>query len=199
VNLHEAQQILDVDANASPEDIKKAYRKKAFETHPDRNDGKDEKFKEVSEAYNVLTKPQPGFDFDINEIFANFMNNMNRQTAGRWQRPRPPIYDSQIPVDLTLTIQEIRDGFEKDFEYYKSKDCSDCSGIGGKEKVTCGICNGSGIVSQNVQNGPVRFQSNGPCSTCRGSGKVVKDPCKTCNGEGYVIYSDRIKIKISGE
>lgn len=199
------KEILDLDPSVdhTDQEIKKAYKKQALKHHPDHG-GDEEKFKEITEAYEYLTGKrtdrqqvppdwQPFHGFDPFDIFGrNPFRNRSRSTEC------PPERDSQINVELTLSIEEIKNG--KVFgpvEYQKSKPCEECDGIGGKTKIRCQTCGGTGQIRE-IQNatgnsfvGYIRT-----CHDCGGVGVSIEEPCKACSAKGYVVYSERMQFEV---
>jgi molecular chaperone DnaJ len=203
--------ILGVSPNASEEEIKRQYKKRALETHPDRNNGNSEEFLKVQEAYEVLTGkrtnknvPPSGFNpfdmggfsgFDINDIINSFTGGARGPSNAHARGiRRPPERDSEVGIELNLNVQQIKQGQHFEFEYKKSKCCDKCAGIGGKEKIKS--CNGTGMIQQIQSSGNNRFVTTYPCPTCQGAGESIKDPCSSCNGLGFVVYSDKLRFEI---
>jgi DnaJ-class molecular chaperone len=194
--------ILGLQPNASPEEVKKAYKKQALQHHPDHG-GDEEKFKEVTEAYEILTgkRDNPEVHFQgqdpLKDIY-DFMSSMNDRTAGQWKRSRSPEHDKDVPIEFTLSVEDIKQGVEDTVTYRKSKPCNKCGGAGGKEKIKCEICKGTGKVEDRRVQGNMTFSTVYPCPGCKGAGMSLKDPCQHCNAEGFVVYSESIKITIKG-
>jgi len=210
-------ELLGIGRNAGDEDIKKAYRKLALQYHPDRNPGDkhaEEKFKEVSEAYSVLSDPQKrtqydqfghaafgeggpfagGFDFSgsgfediVGDIFGEFFGGGGRQRG----RSR----GDDLRYNLTLKFEEAVNGTEKKIKIPRHGTCETCHGSGAKPGTspqTCPTCRGRGQVS--FQQG--FFSVARTCSHCHGQGTVIKDPCASCGGAGRVRKMHTLSVKI---
>lgn len=206
--------VLGVDKNASPDEIKSAYRKLAKQYHPDINKGEDAaaKFKEINEAYEVLSDankkanydqygsaegPNPndffrgaggggrgGFGFDFGDIFGNIFGG----GFGRGQGEGfSPVAGQDITTKINLTFEEAVKGIKKDITYTRTEECSECRGTGAKngtEYSTCSECGGSGYVRYNQDTIFGRITQSGACKTCNGTGRVIKEKCSCCNGKG---------------
>jgi len=209
-------ELLGVGRSAGEDEIKKAYRKLALQYHPDRNPGDkhaEEKFKEVSEAYSVLSDPQKrsqydqfghaafgesgpfagGFDFaggfeDIfGDIFGEFFGG---NTAGR-RRGR----GQDLRYNVTLKFEEAVSGVEKKIKIPRHGACESCRGTGAKPGTapqTCPTCRGRGQVS--FQQG--FFSVSRTCNQCQGQGTIIKEPCPTCAGAGRVRNMHTLSVKI---
>jgi molecular chaperone DnaJ len=217
---------LGVPRAASDEDIKKAYRKLAMQFHPDRNNGSSEseaKFKEITEAYDVLRDgdKRAAFDrygeaglhagssagfhhVDLSEALNIFMRDLGgmggfNDIFGRRTSAAETRTGSDIRISLGLTLQEVATGVEKAVTIKLLNPCDYCSGTGaepGTNVTTCPTCKGAGEVRRAQQSffGPVVSVS--VCPTCAGDGKVVASPCKKCRGEGRVRSEEQVKIKV---
>jgi len=211
-------EVLGVARGAGNDEIKKAYRKLARKYHPDANqDDQDaaEKFKEVSEAYSVLSDAEKresydrfghaatdgnfngfgGADFGggINDIFDMFFG------AGGGRQRHGPERGADLRVDVELTFEEAAFGLEKDIKVPRSEECGTCGGSGaapGTAKKNCEQCGGSGQM-QFAQNTPFgRIVQSRTCDRCRGAGTIIEKPCPTCRGVGRVKRTRNIKVKI---
>lgn len=219
-------EILGVPRNASPEEIKKAYRKLALQYHPDRNPNNKEaedKFKEAAEAYEALGDPTKrqrfdqyghegmrGTDFhsytDINDIFSNFGDIFGGSifddvlSGGRQQRRRASGQaGSDLRVQLKLTLEEIATGVEKKIKIKKSKTCHTCSGSGakpGSAKTTCPHCGGTGELRQVSRSMFGQFVNITTCLHCGGEGQIIRDQCPTCSGEGRESGETTVKVNV---
>lgn len=214
-------EVLGVPRDASSDEIKSAYRRLARRYHPDVNPddpSAEEKFKEIGEAYSVLSdqdrrarydrfgtaEEQPGDPFfggvqgggfgDLFEMF--FGAGMGAQYGGRRMQGRN---GEDVQVEVELSLQDVLGPTHRDIAVNRSVLCSACNGNGtegGKPPETCSACNGSGMVSrvQNTILGAVR--TSAPCPTCRGAGTIIKDPCKICKGSCTVMETARVNVTI---
>lgn len=205
-------EILGVSKDASEDEIKKAYRKLAIKYHPDklanasekeRQEGEN-KFKEISEAYEVLSNSDKRYQYDngnnldLDEIFSRFhanpfetfFNNENREKINK---------GSNIRINLEITIEDAYNGIEKTIKYARYEPCSSCNGTGSKDgkETKCPHCNGSGMISETIQMGPGSFSfSQRPCPNCNGSGHIITNPCTNCKGKGVIQNKTTQTIKI---
>jgi len=220
-------ELLGVERSVTQDDIKKAYRKKAFEYHPDRNPGNkeaEEKFKEVTEAYEVLhdeekrrnydrfghSSTDGGFGggaagahgFDLSDALRAFMRDFGSfddlfgggQDMG--QRARQ---GQNLQIRLKLTLEEILKGTSKKIRLKRLVTCSTCNGTGakaGSKPTTCPECKGSGQVRRVQRSILGQFMSVTACPRCRGEGEIVSDPCPTCKGEGRVEATETISVDV---
>ena len=209
--------LLGVPRNASPEEIKKAFRRLAMKHHPDRNrePGAEERFKEINEAYEVLADPQKrsvydrfghagmespfarGFDgFDLGgfgDIFDAFFGG----TASR--RRRQPQRGPDLRLELTLTFEEAVFGCEKEFEVPRHEPCSVCKGLGaapGSEPEKCSACGGSGEVRRVQRSIFGQFINVATCDRCGGEGRVITHPCRHCRGSGREKKPRKLQIRV---
>lgn len=213
--------VLGVSKTANDDEIKKAYRGLAKKYHPDvcKEPDAEAKFKEVQEAYEVLsdsTKRQQydqfghegpmggaggfdGFNFGggfggFEDIFSSFFGGGSRRKSSTGAtRGR------NIKTTITLTFEEAAFGCEKEITLSKLETCKDCSGTGamsGKDIETCSRCHGRGrvVVEQNSIFG--RVQTETTCPNCGGKGKTIKNKCTTCHGEGRIKVTSKLKVKI---
>ncbi len=218
--------ILGVPRNASPDEIKKAYRKAALQYHPDRNPNNKEaedKFKEAAEAYEALSDPvkrqrfdqyghegMRGTDFrnytDINDVFSNFGDIFGGSifddvfSGGRQQRRRQTGQaGTDLKVQLKLTLEEIATGVEKKIKIKKWKACHTCSGSGakpGSAKTTCPHCGGTGELRQVSRSMFGQFVNISTCLHCGGEGQIIREHCPTCNGEGREQGETTVKVNV---
>lgn len=219
-------EILGLDRNATEADIKKAYRRLAKQYHPDLNKDDSEaenKFKEMKEAYDVLSDPQKRDHYDrfghqagpggfggfggtgfgqtgfggIDEIFEQFFGGMGGM--GSRSRQRGPEQGDHLRYDLEITLEEAFHGGEKVINIPRTELCPDCDGKKTQSSTgsqTCSSCGGSGQ-QQYTRSTPFgRFVSMQVCGSCRGEGVIIKDPCPACSGQGAVVQERKIEIKI---
>lgn len=215
-------EVLEVSKQASTDEIKKAYRKKAVQYHPDRNpDNKDaeEMFKEVAEAYEVLSDDNKrakydrfghnmnnmgggfgGFDFgegvDPFDLFSQFFGGGGSRGSSRGRRTSR---GSDLRVKVTLTLKDILNGVEKQLKVKKQVSCQHCGGTGAKDKNsirTCNTCHGTGQVTKvmNTMLGAMRTQT--VCPDCGGEGHSIVDKCNQCHGAGVLVGEEIISVKI---
>ena len=221
-------EVLGVSKGADEASIKKAYRTLAKKYHPDLNPGNAEaeaKFKEVNEAYDVLSDADKkakydqfghaafdptaggggyggsygGFgDFgDIGDIFSSFFGGGFGGSSG--QRRNAPTRGEDIAVRITVSFEEAAFGAKKDVSFNRIQKCSDCGGSGaakGTHAETCKVCGGSGQRRVTQRIGGMAFQSTTTCDACRGAGKTIKTPCTECNGKGYVKVNKKLSVNI---
>ena len=222
-------EVLGLSKGADEASIKKAYRSLAKKYHPDLNPGNAEaeaKFKEINEAYDVLSDADKkakydqfghaafdptagggggyggfngGFgDFgDIGDIFSSFFGGGFGGSAG--QRRNAPTRGEDIAVRVTVSFEEAAFGTKKDVSYNRIQKCSDCGGSGaakGTRAETCKACGGSGQRRVTQRIGGMAFQSTTTCDACRGTGKIIKTPCNECNGKGYVKVNKKLSVNI---
>jgi len=211
-------EILGISRNASEEEIKKAYRKLAFQYHPDRNPNDSEaeqKFKETSEAYQVLGDPQKrsaydnfghegvnsngfqGFQSgqDIFDTFSDIFGDFFGFSSSRGRRGPRPQQGADLRYNLSISFEEAVKGTEIDLQIPKEEECGSCQGSGvapGHQPETCKHCGGSGQVFQSQGF----FRISTTCPICRGTGQVIKDPCKDCNGKGRVQRTKEVHVTI---
>lgn len=212
-------EILGVDKDADAKTIKRAFLKKARTLHPDVNSEPDaeERFKEVNEAYSVLSDEQKranydqygdpngpaGFDFssdfsggfgmdDIFSSFFGFGRNGGSYSANA-------TVGEDLLFDLTITLEEAASGCTKSVSYNRLAPCDDCGGSGtaeGGEVVSCPTCGGRGFTMRYQQGIFGRMQVQAECPNCHGAGKTIDNPCDTCGGQGRTPNHETVKVNI---
>ena len=191
--------ILGVSNTASDDEIKKAFRKLALQYHPDKNNGDDTKFKEINDAYQILSDPEkrrqydnPGHSFagfDINDFFRD---HFGMGTGSRMNRPIP---GQDINIKLAVSLYDLMVGATKNVKFQLLDVCTTCDGTGASERDTCSVCKGTGSVDQVVTHFNMRMMSQVACNTCRGTGFIVKTACTKCNG-GKINKDKEIDVVI---
>ena len=222
-------EVLGVDKSASEDEIKKAYRKMAKKYHPDLHPGDSEaekNFKEVNEAYEILSDPtkksrydqfghagvDPNFgaggggaggfggfgDFgDLGDLFGSFFGG--GFGGGRTQNPNAPRRGADTSTTVNLSFEEAAKGCKKTIKVTRIENCTDCNGSGaapGTSPKTCPNCHGTGHINVTQRTPFGAMQSTRVCDTCRGTGKIIDNPCKTCAGKGKVRRTKEQTIDI---
>lgn len=226
MNKRDYYEILGVDKNATKDDIKKAYKKLALKFHPDRNKGdkdSEEKFKEVGEAYSVLSDDNKrskydrfghegvrggsgagGFDFsgfnfgDAESIFEQFFGggfggSSRRRSSSGLKK------GTDIQISIKLTLEEIAGETTKKIKLNKYVKCSGCNGSGAKNissKTKCSTCSGTGEIRTVQRSILGQFVNVSPCHHCDGTGEVILEKCPMCSGEGRVREDKTVSVAI---
>lgn len=211
-------EVLGVNRTATEQELKSAYRKLAMQHHPDRNPGDrgaEEKFKEASEAYGILSdsgkraqydrfghaglgSSAGGFDAsafqDLSEVFGDLFGFGDVFGGGSRRRTRAQ-RGADLRADISIELKDTIFGATREIPVRKTETCDVCHGTGaagGRQPVTCNTCGGRG--QQRFQQG--FFSVARTCGTCGGTGQVILDPCKTCRGEGRVIREHKMQVEI---
>lgn len=209
-------EVLGVTKSVSAEELKKAYRQAALKHHPDRNPGdkkSEEKFKEATEAYQVLADPQKrklydqfghegvesqggfggfssaGFGDIFEDIFEDFFGASGSRSRRRAQR------GSDLQYELEISFEEAAFGCEKNIEIRREETCSTCKGEGakpGSAKATCSTCHGSGQILASSGF----FSIARTCHRCHGQGSFIEHPCTACHGTGRLLIDRKVHVKI---
>ena len=220
-------EVLGVAKDSSEKDIKGAYRKLAMKYHPDRSDASDaeEKFKELSEAYAVLSDAEKRKKYDqfghaginsqysqedlfrgvnFEDLFRGFGFGGGGQQESIFDmffggRSRGPARGRDLRYDVNLTLEQAASGLESTIDVPRTENCPTCQGSGAKpgtNPVTCSNCRGSGQVTR-AQNTPFgQMVTSAGCPKCGGRGKIITSPCKDCGGTGKVHKTRKINIKV---
>lgn len=214
-------QILGVDRNASEADIKRAFRHKARELHPDVNKSPnaEDEFKELNEAYDVLSDANkraqydrfgtipgaagsgPGY-VDFEDIFGGFggMGDIFSSFFGGGTARQQVSRDGRdMSLGITVTLKEAAAGMSKELIYDRLAPCSDCDGTGigeGGSEETCTRCNGTGHITQMQRTLFGDMQATSVCPECEGTGKIISGACEECQGQGRVPDRQKVSVEI---
>jgi molecular chaperone DnaJ len=204
-------EVLGLSRNATQDEIKKAYKKLAFEYHPDRNPGNpeaEERFKEINEAYQVLSNPEKRAQYDsfghmssegffsdtdfarsFNDLFENLFDEVFN-VGGRRRQER----GRDLKYTLELTFEEAAFGVEKEITIPKRNICPECGGrrVAPGGEALCMVCNGRGAIRYSEGF----FAISRTCSNCGGTGRIIKKACSRCRGEGLIISQRSVRVKI---
>ncbi|MBO5316405.1 MAG: molecular chaperone DnaJ [Clostridia bacterium] len=225
-NKRDYYEVLGVQKSAGEDEIKKAYRSLAKKYHPDMNPGDKDaevKFKEVNEAYAVLSDSEKrskydqfghaafdpsagggfggfggfsGGDFDFGDIFSSFFGGGGGSSRSRQNMP---IDGDDIGARVTISFDEAAFGTKKEINFARVENCPDCGGKGAKNESdieTCSECRGTGRVMVKQQTILGYMQTQRTCQSCRGAGKIIKKPCSNCNGKGRVKINKKLEVNI---
>ncbi len=220
-------EVLGVDKSASADDIKKAYRKKAKQYHPDLHPGDKEceqNFKEVNEAYEVLSDADKRAKYDqygfaafdpsgfqssaegfggfadiINDLFGGGFGGGFSGFGGQTRSPNSPTRGSNVGAEVQISFEEACFGTKPELDVMKVETCDKCKGTGCAEGTTpeiCPDCKGRGTTVRTVRTAFGMMQTQDACSRCGGTGKIIHQPCTTCKGKGMVRRARKIKVDI---
>ena len=210
--------LLNVSSDASDEEIKKSYRKLAMRYHPDRNPNNkksEEKFKEISEAYEILRdkqKRQHYYQFGQSDLGGQYSQGFSSNTQDfgnvfgdifgdifgtkkNYQRKNTGIRGSDLQYNMSISLEEAFHGVEKRVKITTLVKCKSCEGKGsklGSRKITCTGCQGSG----NIRMSQGFFSVEQTCSNCHGQGTIIKDPCSNCKSSGRMKSTKSVNINI---
>ena len=227
-NKRDYYEVLGVDKSASADEIKKAYRKSAMKYHPDRNPGDkeaEEKFKELGEAYEVLSDQEKRSRYDqfgFAGVDPNYGGGAGASGFGgfggfgdfgdigdifgsffggggrRQNTQNMPRRGENVGARLELTFEEAAFGVEKEVAAQRIENCAVCNGSGSADGQieTCSQCGGAGQVYVTQNIMGMRMQTQSTCPQCSGRGKIVKNPCNTCRGKGKVRRTQKVMVKV---
>lgn len=219
--------VLGVSKDASDDEIKKAYRKLSKKYHPDLNheEGAEKKFKEVNEAYEILSDPQKkaqydqfgstgqqgfgsgaggygnfgGFDDFSSSGFEDIFGSFFGGGAGQSRSKNAPRQGRDLQYEMHLTFEEAIFGKKTEIEYNREAACKTCHGTGAKpgtSPVTCSKCNGRGFIQIERQTPLGRMMTQQECDVCHGTGKEIKEKCPTCHGTGRVNEKHAVEVTV---
>lgn len=214
--------VLEVDRNSTPDEIKKSYRRLSKKFHPDVNKdpGAESKFKEISSAYDTLSDPQKKSNYDrfgdpngggnpfggggnpfgghgfSDDIFSHFGDMFGNPFGRNQQQQQRRKRGGDLRIKVVVNIDEILKGTSKKLKYKRQESCGACNGKGGSDVRSCIPCNGSGVrnVVQNTPFGQVRTQTT--CPDCNGSGQQIQNKCNQCNGDGTQLKEKVVDVQI---
>ncbi len=218
-------EILGVSKDASKDEIKSAFRKKARQLHPDVNKAPDaeEKFKELGKAYEILSDDEKratydrygedglnnaGFNTqgpfasgfgDLGDIFESFFGDFGFGGGSRQRDPNAPVAGDDLRLDVELTFEEAVYGVTKEVKIGHLEACDECKGTGAKagtSPVTCSVCGGTGKVHHTTSTVLGQFTQVSPCPKCHGTGKIIESPCEKCHGKGQIEVEKKLELKI---
>ena len=218
-------EILGVSKDASKEEIKSAFRKKARQLHPDVNKAPDaeEKFKELGKAYEILSDDEKratydrygedglnnaGFNTqgpfasgfgDLGDIFESFFGDFGFGGGSRQRDPNAPVAGDDLRLDVELTFEEAVYGVTKEVKIGHLEACDECKGTGAKagtSPVTCSVCGGTGKVHHTTSTVLGQFTQVSPCPKCHGTGKIIESPCEKCHGKGQIEVEKKLELTI---
>lgn len=211
-------QVLGVSRDCEQVEIKRAYRRLARRYHPDvcKDDGAEDRFKEISQAYAVLSDPQKrrrydmygedglngrngggGAPSDIFDLFNQVFGGASGRSGGFGARAQAR--GSDLHYEVTIDLQGVLEGFEAELEVARQAECDDCGGSGaaaGSAPATCDMCGGRGYVSRQRQTLLGVMATTSPCPRCEGRGTVITDPCETCRGQGVTKSRQKVFVAI---
>ena len=225
-NKRDYYEVLGISKSANEDEIKKAYRSLAKKYHPDMNPGDAEaevKFKEVNEAYAVLSDSEKrskydrfghdafdpssgggfggfggfgGADFDFGDIFSSFFGGGSGSSRSR---ANMPVEGDDVATRVTVSFEEAAFGCKKEVNFARIENCPDCHGSGAASESDiekCSECRGSGRVTVRQQTMLGYMQTQRSCPSCSGRGKIIKNPCKNCNGKGRIKINKKLEVNI---
>lgn len=224
-NKRDYYEVLGVEKSCSAVEIKQAYRKLARQYHPDVNNGdpqSEEKFKEISEAYAVLSNEEKRRQYDMYGFSGNLFDGLNFDSvfsefgfgdifnmffgggfgsgfsSGR-TGSRRTVRGTDVAAEVTIDFKESAFGVKKEVEYSVDSNCEECEGKKTKSQsgiVTCSVCGGSGQVRESRNTFLGSLITTSACSSCNGAGIIILEPCDRCNGKGFIRLKKKIMVDI---
>jgi len=194
--------ILGIDKDASKDEIKKSFRELSKKYHPDVG-GDEDKFKEINEAYSILSDDKKRSEYDDpfeNNVFDGFGFRDFFKGGFPFRRSyhseNMPIRGKDLTYIMVISLYESICGVDKEIEYSFKDACDKCKGLGGINKTECKVCGGSGVITETSEHGNVKMVNQIICNACRGRGFTIEDRCEVCGGSGAVEKNEKIVIKI---
>lgn len=212
--------ILGVEKNATDKEIKKAFRQLSLKYHPDKNKGNkeaEEKFKEIAEAYSVLSDKDKRMkydtygsadasfnfsDFNADDIFSNFFRGFGGFDSSPFENrtnTKKNYKGRNKELKINVTLEDVYKKVQKDVTYSIKRPCSHCNGSGSKngETIQCPHCGGTGQIRESRTVGVGMFSTTiTTCHHCNGTGNIVKEQCEHCNGSGLIDTKETIRVEI---
>tara|TARA_Y100000296_G_C5136640_1_gene238577 strand:- start:6 stop:605 length:600 start_codon:yes stop_codon:yes gene_type:complete len=189
--------VLGLSRNASEDEIKKAYHALAMKYHPDKKGGDEERFKQISEAYSILTgkdESRQQQTSGFGDVFGGFGDMFNSFFGGapRRRSPSHEQTDDELVFDFKISLEQVKEGVVQNITFKRNKNCKKCEGQGGENKQGCSLCRGTGVETFRSGN---MFQ-HVTCRGCHGDGVTFEAKCNYCSGQGTVRVNDSITLEI---
>jgi molecular chaperone DnaJ len=193
--------ILEVEEKASADEIKKSYRSLSKKYHPDVNPNGTEQFKEIAEAYDVLSNPDKKANYDNSKSnpfqgtpYADMFSQMFRNGNSQFKQPRRKNAPDKV-IKVQVSPVESYLGANKELHYVKNNHCQTCNGSGGEQQM-CGTCRGQGFEIKTFGTGFMVQQIRSACNTCGGRGYTLVHKCYGCGGQGVKSTANNIKVTL---
>ena len=198
IRMFDPYKVLGISRDVSEDEIKKAYHKLAMKYHPDKG-GDEEKFKQVNEAYSILTNKDESGQYQqaggFGDMFGGGFGDVFNSFFGGSRRRKPPSHeqgDDELIFDFKISLEQVKKGVSQTFMFKRNKQCKKCDGEGGEDKQTCTLCRGTGMETFRSGN---MFQ-HVTCRACHGEGDIFEVRCDYCSGQGTVKVNDSITLEI---